>query len=89
MNGRTHAWPVAWLMAIAAVTVVSAPVRGQSESVDENTFTYLDVFELEVAADPQISPDGSRIVYVRRGSDVMSDRARTSLWIVNYDGSGH
>ncbi len=89
MNGTTRAWPVAWLIAIAAVASASAPAWGQSEPLDENTFTYLDVFELEVAADPQISPDGSQIVYVRRGSDVMTDRARTSLWIVNYDGSGH
>ena len=64
-------------------------MRAQSETPDEKTFTYLDVFDLEVAADPQISPGGSQIVYVRRGSDVMTDRARTSLWIIDYDGSGH
>ncbi|MEM7361348.1 MAG: S9 family peptidase, partial [Pseudomonadota bacterium] len=48
-----------------------------------------DVFELEVAADPQISPDGSQVVYVRRSNDIMSDRARANLWIVNEDGSEH
>jgi acylaminoacyl-peptidase len=42
-----------------------------------------DVFELEYAADPQISPDGAQVVYVRTAMDVMTDRARRSLWIVD------
>jgi acylaminoacyl-peptidase len=49
----------------------------------------LDVFEFEYARDPQISPDGSRVVYVRQFSDVMTDRNYTNLWMVNADGSGH
>ena len=52
-------------------------------------FLNTDVFELEVAADPQISPDGSRIVYVRRSNDIMTDRARSNLWIVDTDGGQH
>ena len=34
------------------------------------TFTPADLFGLEAAADPQISPDGSRIVYVRKTGDI-------------------
>lgn len=49
----------------------------------------MDVFELEWAADPQISPDGSQIVYRRRGMDKMTDRRTSRLWIINADGSGH
>jgi len=48
-----------------------------------------DVFELEYANDPRVSPDGSAIVYERRGNDIMTDRTRSNLWIVNVDGSGH
>jgi hypothetical protein len=43
----------------------------------------LDVFQLEVADDVQISPDGSKIVYVRASYDIMTDRARRNLWMVN------
>jgi acylaminoacyl-peptidase len=46
-----------------------------------------DVFDLETATDPQISLDGKRIVFVRNGFDVMKDRGRSRLWIVNADGS--
>jgi len=52
-------------------------------------FTNLDVFELEVAVDPQISPDGEQIVYVRRSGDIMTDRNRASVWIVDSDGAEH
>jgi dipeptidyl aminopeptidase/acylaminoacyl peptidase len=47
----------------------------------------LDVFNLQLASDPQISPDGKRIVYVRQFSDVMNDRRRSNLWIINFDGT--
>jgi acylaminoacyl-peptidase len=45
------------------------------------------MFDLEVATDPQISPDGSRVVFVRNFNDIMKDRKRSNLWIINWDGS--
>lgn len=50
-------------------------------------FTPLDVFNLEYISDPQISPDGSKIIYVRNFKDVMTDRSHSNLWITNFDGS--
>ena len=32
----------------------------------------MDLFELELASDPRISPDGRTVVYVRQFSDVMA-----------------
>ena len=52
-------------------------------------FSSMDVFELEWAEDPQISPDGSRVVYARRGMDIMKDRRMSRLWIINSDGTDH
>ena len=49
----------------------------------------LDVFQLETADDVQISPDGSKIVYVRVSYDIMTDRARRNLWMVNADGTNN
>ncbi|HKK27360.1 MAG TPA: S9 family peptidase [Gemmatimonadota bacterium] len=54
---------------------------------DTARLSYMDVFDLEWASDPQISPDGSRIAFVRNGFDVLKDRERTSLWVVDADGS--
>ncbi|WP_431133283.1 S9 family peptidase [Psychroserpens mesophilus] len=52
-------------------------------------FQPLDVFELEWASDPQISPDGSQIVYRRNRFDIMNDNSQGNLWIINTDGSSH
>lgn len=52
-------------------------------------FTSMDVFDLQWASNPQISPDGETIVYERRSMDIMQDRRVGSLWIINSDGSGH
>ena len=51
--------------------------------------TVMDVFNIEYAADPQISPDGKRVIYVRQFADVMTDRRHSNLWIVNFDGTDH
>ncbi|MDX1666410.1 MAG: DPP IV N-terminal domain-containing protein, partial [Saprospiraceae bacterium] len=52
-------------------------------------FSYLDLFDLEWISDPQISPDGEKIVYIRRSMDVMKDRRQSRLWMINADGTGH
>ncbi len=58
-------------------------------SQNKTSFTNLDVFELEWAINPEISPDGSRIVYQRSGFDIMNDKKQSRLWIMNNDGSNH
>jgi Tol biopolymer transport system component len=47
------------------------------------TFEARDLFSLEVASDPQISPDGGRIAYVRRSGDIMTDRVRPTIWLID------
>ena len=69
----------ALLLALAA----TSPAHSQSR------FEPMDVFQLEYAADPQISPDGTQVVYVRTSMDIMKDRKRSELWIVNADASSH
>jgi acylaminoacyl-peptidase len=56
---------------------------------DPERFSMRDVFELEFASDPRISPDGRQVVYARNFMDIMTDRQRSNLWIVNTDGSDH
>jgi len=52
-------------------------------------FLNTDVFELESAADPQISPDGSVVAYVRQSMDIMTDSPRANIWIIDADGQSH
>lgn len=55
----------------------------------QDRLALMDVFQVETASDPQISPDGKRIVYVRQFADVMTDKRYSNLWMVNADGTGH
>jgi len=58
-------------------------------SAQQPNFSYLDIFDLQYATDPQISPDGEWIVYRRMGFDIMKDRAAGNLWLLRKDGSNH
>ena len=52
-------------------------------------FDPMDVFELEWATDPRVSPDGGTIVYVRKSNDIMKDRERSNLWQITIDKQDH
>ena len=44
-------------------------------------------FEMESVSSPQISPDGTQILYTRGWIDKVNDRRRSSVWIMKADGS--
>lgn len=46
----------------------------------------MDIFDLKYISDPQISPDGSQIIYVLNSKDVMNDANRTEIWKIDKDG---
>ena len=52
-----------------------------------NQLEMLDIFNLEYISDPQISPDGQKIIYVRNFKDIMTDRNLSNLWIASFNGS--
>ncbi len=71
------------------ITILLLTFSFLTVEAQEKAFSNMDVFELEWASDPQISPDGSRIIYQRRGMDKMTDRRTSRLWLINTDGTGH
>jgi dipeptidyl aminopeptidase/acylaminoacyl peptidase len=70
------------LAAFALCAAAAAPDPTGLFTVDR----YLD---LQSASSPQISPDGSQILYTRRMVDKLKDKYETAIWIVNADGSHH
>jgi acylaminoacyl-peptidase len=60
-----------------------------SQNNESARMEYLDIFNLEYVSDPQISPDGSKIIYVRNFKDIMTDKNLSNLWIVDFDGSNN
>ena len=84
MRSRTRSFTVVATVlgiALAAPRTASA----QADAIEKISLEmYLD---LESVSDPQISPDGTQIVYTRGWVDKMNDRRESSVWIMNADGS--
>ena len=71
------------LALLCAVTSFSTPLLAKPAAGPTRYFTGNDLFNLEVATDPQISPDGRTIAYVRKSNDIMTDKARSTIWLVD------
>ncbi|HTD27940.1 MAG TPA: S9 family peptidase, partial [Xanthomonadaceae bacterium] len=71
------------VVALLATPVVLAPAMAAPATGPSRVLTGADLFNLEAASDPQISPDGRTIVYVRRANDIMVDRIRSSIWSID------
>ncbi|MEJ2703261.1 MAG: S9 family peptidase [Sedimentisphaerales bacterium] len=57
--------------------------RGQT-----HPFSVHDMLAMDRLSDPQVSPDGKWIVFVRRVTDFEANKGRTDLWLVGMDGTG-
>ncbi|RUO29828.1 peptidase S9 family protein [Aliidiomarina sedimenti] len=73
------------LTASAALAAFAWPVSAAESEI--NPLQYDDVFELELAADPQVHANGNHVVFVRRSMDRQADRMVGRLWQVATDGS--
>jgi dipeptidyl aminopeptidase/acylaminoacyl peptidase len=69
---------VAAVVSLSAHLTAQQPVPRAASSLRPE-----DLFQLSVASDAQIAPDGGIVAYVRTSNDVMVDRARTSIWFVD------
>ena len=74
------------VLALALSLSLSWPALGQNK----RNITEMDLFKFVWAADPQISPDGTRVAFVRVWVNQKADRYDSALWIVptNANSSG-
>ena len=70
-----------WAAAAGACLVCSAAVA--DDTGGKKPFQPEDLFALQAASDPQISPDGQQIAYVRLAYDIMTDKPRRTIWILD------
>ena len=68
---------------------VAAAVAGTAGAVPADSPSHVfegkDIFSLQCVTDPQIRPDGHLVAYVRMTYDIMTDRPRRSIWLVDAD----
>lgn len=76
---------LAAVLSLSALPSSAAPAASADPHADPRNLQPRDLFDLEWADAPAISPDGRRIVYQRKFFDVMKDRRRSNLWLVDAD----
>ena len=79
----------ALFLPLLASLLLTSTQRAAAQDGARQRLEPMDVFKLQFADDPQITPDGTRIVYVRNFMDIMKDRQRSNLWIITTDGTSH
>jgi len=72
------------LLALGTLTVGAVPLV----AAEREPFTVQDLVTMKRLSDPQVSPDGRRVAFVLRSTDLEADRGRTDLWSIGVDGSG-
>ena len=75
------------LAAASTVAAISLALAGGGWAQESHKLTAMDEFQIQTATDPQISPDGKKIVYVRRFADPMTDKRYANLWIISVEGN--
>jgi dipeptidyl aminopeptidase/acylaminoacyl peptidase len=82
---RTHLLTHLRFILLAAALVCSGAALKAAQP--SHILQASDEFQIQLATDPQISPDGQRVAYVRTFADPMTDRRYANLWIVRSDGT--
>ncbi|MDX2031770.1 MAG: S9 family peptidase [Blastocatellia bacterium] len=70
----------------SSVVILSLFLSTASWAQDKRGITEMDLFKFNWIADPQISPDGSRVAFVKVWVNQKADRYDSALWIVPTDG---
>ncbi|MES2861057.1 MAG: S9 family peptidase [Pseudomonadota bacterium] len=72
--------------------LVAAPALAQTSDAPsaaaERAFTYTDMLNANRLSDPRVSPDGTKVVYAVRATDMEANRGVSSLFIQDLNGRG-
>ncbi|MEH6808749.1 MAG: S9 family peptidase [Hyphomonas oceanitis] len=73
------------MLAGVSVMMVAGSAVAKEDEAPSRRFTADRVFDMEYASDPQVSPDGKRIAYVRHSMDRMTDKDTGQIWIIDLE----
>lgn len=63
------------------------PIPTLGQDTDTRRLSLENYMDMESVSNPQISPDGNQIIYARSWVDKLNDSRKSSLWIIDADGS--
>jgi len=67
--------------------VASCLMAGSVLAADPHPFSIYDMLAMDRISDPRVSPDGSRVAFTLRTTDVDANKGRNDLWLAATDGS--
>jgi len=70
---------------LGCATVAAAQTGAQTASPVTKAFTADDLVRMARVSDPQVSPDGRRVAYSLRETDMEANRGRNDLWLLELD----
>ena len=74
---------------VAMVSLVVSMLTGMSTArAQQRPMTLVDFLTVPRITDPQLSPDGRQIIYVRQDANWSENRRIGHVWLINVDGSG-
>lgn len=72
---------------VALLAAAAAPSFAAAQDEPDGTLKLETYLDWEWVGNPQLSPDGSEVLYTRTLVDKVNDRRASSVWIMNADGS--
>ena len=84
-NGRTDVMQRR-VVAFLGLVVWGLAAASAGASQETHPFTVQDLVGMDRIADPQVAPDGGKIVFVVSALDWEADRRRTDLWLADAGG---
>ena len=77
-----------WLSGLLVFGTVFAGIGNGLPAAETHPLSVHDMLAMERISDTRVSPDGRRLVFNLRTTDLEANRGRTDLWVVGADGTG-
>ena len=75
------------LFATLLAVGMAFPIPTLGQDTGTRRLSLENYMDMESVSNPQISPDGNQIIYTRSWVDKLNDSRKSSLWIIDADGS--
>jgi dipeptidyl aminopeptidase/acylaminoacyl peptidase len=72
-----------FMVALALLAAATATAGGAAIDDSERAFSVQDLVRLQRISEPAISPDGKRVAYTLRTTDMDANKGRTGVWLLD------
>jgi dipeptidyl aminopeptidase/acylaminoacyl peptidase len=70
-----------------SLALLSLSLAAAGQGAETHAFSVHDMLAMQRISDPQVSPDGTQVLFNVRSTDLDANRGRTDLWVASVDGS--